>query len=260
MINFVKLEKSSDRICHSKETGGKTMKKVARLLGFLLVLGAALAVGFAGVSEAYTPYASESVGVSATLGISDTLTVQAKNISDNGSVTSVAFGSVTNARVVAPQYVEIDVGSNRNSWELAIYTDNFATAPDTTTWGTQYGGLIGSNTAGNRAPMLWETYDAYWTPGPGVGEEAWTHVKDKYDIDTGTNTTSWAGSVSDGYVNIAFGGPDYTNIITPNDGHSETEIKAATSPIAVYLNGEFTSAGADNYAATKGICFDLYYE
>ena len=255
MINFVKLEKSSDRICHSKETGGKTMKKVARLLGFLLVLGAALAVGFAGVSEAYTPYASESVGVSATLGISDTLTVQAKNISDNGSVTSVAFGSVTNARVVAPQYVEINVGSNRNNWELDIYTDNFATAPSTTTWGTQYGGLIGA-TAGNCAPMLWETYDSTVST-PNTTEGAWTWFKDKHD----TGDYPWLeDGVQSGYVNIAFGGPDSMTIISPTVDKNMAVMQQATSPIVVYLNGKFTSSPADSYTATNGIGFDLYYE
>ena len=160
------------------------MKKVSRLAGLLLVLSAMLTVGFVGVSEAYTPYQSGSVGVSATIGVSDILALQAKNISDDAAVGAVTFGNVANERVVAPQYVEINVDSNRNSWELDIYTDNFATAPDTTTWGTQYGGLIGT-TAGNRAPMLWETYDEKEAATPAPDEGAWTWFKDKHD--TGGN-------------------------------------------------------------------------
>jgi len=256
VINFVKLKRNSNRICYSKETGGKTMKKVARLVGFSLVLGTVLAIGFAGVSEAYTPYQSESVGVSATVGISDTLTLQAKNISDDSNADSIAFGSVANQRVLAPQYVEVNVGSNRNNWELAIYTDNFATAPDTTTWGTQYGGLIGA-TAGNRAPMLWETYDEKQATTPATDEGAWTWFKDKHD----TGDYPWLeDGVQSGYVNIAFGGPDSMTIISPTDDHTMAVMQEATSPIVVYINGEFTSAPADSYTATNGIGFDLYYE
>jgi len=258
VINFVKLERNSDRICHSKETGGKTMKKVARLLGFSLVLAAVLAIGFAGVSEAYTPYQSESVGVSATMGVSDILMLQAKNISDNSDAASVDFGSVSNAVVLAPQYLEIDVGSNRADWELAIYTDNFDGTQSTTTWGTQYGGLKGA-TDGNLAPMLWQTYDeTVASPGPTAVVDdpmPWTWMKDKSDC--GDFPWLQAG-ILDGYANIAFGGPDYTNIITPNGTYTGTEIVEGTSPIAVYLEGNFVPAVADSYSATVG--FDLYFE
>lgn len=198
-----------------------------------------------------------SVPATATLGASTSLSVQAKRISDNGNVASVDFGSLPGGtgNKLAAQYVEINVASNYGSWELEVYTNNFTTQPSTTTWGFQYGGMKG-NVAGNRVGMAWQAYRSLTAvTDPPVALTGWTYLKDKKDVDipgTGANE-SWATAHTDGYTNIAFGGPDYLMVIEPSGGILDTDNK-----LMVYLGGLFGSAAADSYSTTIGI--DLYHE
>ena len=188
-----------------------------------------------------------------------TLPVQAKRISDNGDVFSIDFGSLPadTANRLAPHYVEIDVGSNYGVWELEIYTNNFAAQPSTTTWGYQYGGMKGA-IAGNRAPMVWQAYRITTTVSdPPALLTGWTYLKDKRDVDIPATPPpadeSWAKAHIDGYTNIAYGGPDYMNVVEPGtNGVPDTDNK-----LVVYLGGLFGSAAADTYSTV--ICFDLYH-
>jgi len=201
-----------------------------------------------------------SVSATATVGASTLLSVQAKRISDNGNVGSIDFGSIAGGtgNKLAPQYVEVNVTSNYGAWELEVYTNNFATAPSTTTWGYQYGGMKGS-VAGNRAPMVWQAYRVTTAVSdPPAALTGWTYLKDKKDLDIPVTPPpadeSWTKAHTDGYTNIAYGGPDYMNVVEPGT----TGVPDTDNKLMVYLGGIFGSAPADSYSTTIGI--DLYHE
>jgi len=201
-----------------------------------------------------------SVPASATLGASTSLTVQAKRISDNGAVASIDYGSLPGGtgNKLAPQYVEVQVASNYAPWELEVYTSNFAAAPSTTTWGYQYGGMVDTGAdGGHRVAMVWQAYRSTTTVSdPPAGLTGWTYLKDKRDLNIpGTPADeSWATAHTDGYTNIAYGGPDYMNVVEPGT----TGVPDTDKKLMVYLGGIFGSAPVDTYSTTFRI--DLYHE
>jgi len=234
----------------SSKKEGKMERRTIWLTGMLiLVLLLGVGISLAGVDR------TAGVSATATVGSSTSLSVQAKNISNNASVSSISFGVVSATNKLAPQYVEIQVASNFGSWELEIYTDNFSSPPNTNIWGYQYGGMTG-NTAGNRVPMVWQAYRTTTSVSdPPTSLSGWTYVKDQSDLDIpGTpSDESWATAHSDGYTNIAFGGPDYLMVVEPNGSVLDSDNK-----LMVYVGGLFGSASADSYSTTVGI--DLYHE
>jgi hypothetical protein len=218
----------------------------------LVLLLAGLGTSLAVVDE------TGSVSATATLGASTSLSVQAKRISDNGTVSGIDFGSLPGGtgNKSAPHYVEVQVASNYGAWELEMYTDNFTVQPDTTTWGFQYGGMKGS-TDGNRTGMVWQAYRGTTAVSdPPVALTGWTYLKDKKDVDIpGTpDNESWATAHNDGYTNIAYGGPDYVMVVEPG---STGELDSDNT-LAVYLGGLFGSAASDSYSTVIGL--DLYHE
>jgi len=196
------------------------------------------------------------------------LSAQAKNISDNANATEVSFGTVTVlTNKLAGQYVWITVRSNvlgsTGAWELEIYTRNFTTAPSTTTWGYQYGGLKGS-VAGHRVPLVWKVYCSTHTVGdPPANLANWMFVKDRWDLDIpGTpDDESWGNAHQDAngnsYTNIAYGGPDYMMVIEPGTGLTGGVLDTDNT-FAVYLGGQFSVAASDVYSTI--VRFDLYHE
>jgi len=199
-----------------------------------------------------------SVPAIATLQGSTSLSVQAKRIIDNGNVAQIDFGTLPGGtgNKLAPHYVAVEVHSNYGVWELEVYTDNFAAPPSTTTWGYQYGGMKGT-TAGNRAPIVWQAYRSTHTvTDPPANLAGWTYLKDKKDLDIpGTPADeSWTRAHTDGYTNIAYGGPDYVNVVEPGT----TGVPDTDNILDVYPGGLFGSAPADAYGTVIG--FDLYHE
>lgn len=232
-------------------------RKTIWLVGMLtlVLLLAGLGTSLAVVDKTAT------VPASAVMGSTTTLSVQPKNISNGTDASVVNFGAITElTNKLAPQYVEITVGSNvlgsKGAWGLEIYTDNFTIEPDTTTWGLQYGGMKGS-TDGNRVAMAWQAYRTTTSVfDPPVDLVGWTYLKDKWDVnDPGAAPDeSWASAHADGYTNIAYGGIDYLMVVEPGTtGELDTD-----NTFAVYLGGLFGSAAADTYDTVIG--FDLYHE
>jgi len=220
----------------------------------LILVIACLGTSFAVVDQTGT------VPATANIQASTSLSVQAKKISDNSNVSSIDFGDVpgTTGDDLAPHYVAIDVDSNYSAWELEIYTDNFTTQPDTTTWGYQYGGMVDTGKdGGNRVPVKWGAYVSTTTVAdPPTDLNVWNWIKDKKDLDipgTGPNE-SWSSAHSGGYTNIAYGGPDYMNVVEPGT----TGIADTDGRLATYVVGQFGSAPADSYSTVIG--FDLYHE
>jgi hypothetical protein len=185
-----------------------------------------------------------------------TLSVQAKNVSNDSNFASIDFGQlIPDTKFGTPgQYIEIDYESDQSLWFIDIYTDN-------TNWsggGYQRGGLITAD-GKQRAPLLWRVYDNVQTGGvPFNTTDDWAWLKDKGDLDDPDTTQydeSWVSAFSGGYVNICYGGPGYANLSPyPND---PPDLRPGSSPIYVYLGGLFESAGAGEYSTI--ISFDLYH-
>ena len=202
-----------------------------------------------------------TVPATATLGASTSLTVQAKRIIDNTNVSSIDFGSLPGGTGddLAPHYVAVEAHSNYGVWELEIYTNNFAAQPSTTTWGYQYGGMVDTGAdGGNRVPMKWGAYISTTTVAdPPANLNQWMYLKDKKDINPpGETKMSWAEAHADGYTNIAYGGPDYMNVIQP--GGPTGGVPDTDNKLALYVVGQFGPAPADSYSTVIG--FDLYHE
>jgi len=182
-----------------------------------------------------------------------TLSVQARNVSDNSGVPSIDFGQVNpGTKLVIPgQYIEIDYQSDQSLWFIDIYTDN-------TNWkggGCQRGGLV-TDDGKQRAPLMWRVYDGVQPGGvPFNATTDWAWLKDKSDLDDPDTTQydeSWVRGFNDGYVNICYGGAGYTNLADfPSKG------RLANSPIYVYLGGLLGSAPDGEYSTV--ISFDLYH-
>ena len=221
------------------ETIFQNMLAKRSLLSFLLVAAILIIAGSSTVSYGQT-----------------TLSVQAKNVSDDSDAPSIDFGQLDpDTNLDTPdQYIEIDYESDQSLWFINIYTDN-------TNWsggGYQRGGLV-TGDGKQRAPLLWRVYNDVQIGGVVFSTITdWAWFKDRGDWDD-PNTTqydeSWVSAFSDGYVNICYGGPSYTNLSPyPND---PPDLRPASSPIYVYLGGLFGSAGAGEYSTI--ISFDLYH-
>lgn len=248
------------------------MKMRTMLILTLLSVGLLLAgTGIAGADV------TKSIPASATLEGVSTLSVEPVTYGA-GTAPSIAFGTVSPGEgfLVPPQYIKVEHDDNSPAWWIKIYTDNFATEPSTTTWGYQYGGMIG--TPGARLPMGWHarvdnslTLALAFAAGdpaakPSVG---WFFLKDKsdkdipgtYDPDTGDPIDeSWLGPEDDAaYANVAFGSASYQRVVDPmhpnqEDGSVEDNDKA----FVVEVEGLFGSAPADSYSTT--ISFDLVHQ
>ena len=177
------------------ETISKNMLAKRSLLSFLLAFVILIIAGSSTVSYGQA-----------------TLSVQAKNVSDNNPADEIDFGQLTpDTKLTAPgQYIEIDYESDQSLWFINIYTDN-------TDWsgeGDQRGGLITAD-GKQRAPLLWQIYDESQTGGVVFSTTTdWAWLKDKGDLDIPStpDDESWAGAFSDDYVNICYGGPSDTNL------------------------------------------------
>lgn len=226
------------------------------ILGLVVMALTAFAVGtsYAVVDQTGSVLAEATVTADTMLG------VQAKNRSDNANAASVAFPTISGGvnGKLSNQYVEIAVASNYNPWELEVYTNNFpASTPDPATHGYQYGGMLNTSDDKLRTPLVWQCYNNVNTgvTDPPSALTNWTYVKDKKDLNIPTEPgdQSWTAAHNEGYTNIAYGGPDYLNVVEPG-----TTGVAGSSPIRFYPAGMFGSASAGSYSSN--IYFDLYHE
>lgn len=260
------------------------MKMQTMLILTLLSAGLLLAgTGIAG-ADYVNPIVTGEVPVSATLGGVNTLSVEPV-IYGGVSTGSIDFGSVPAGTgfLVPGQYVKVDHNDNSLGWEIKIYTNNFTidlatwdpydpadygVIPATATWGFQYGGMKGTQD-GARTPMAWHADIADSASSPfAVGSATdsattgWSFVKDKADRDDPGTTDpdeieSYEGP--DGtaaYTNVAFGGPDYQNVVDPRE--SDYIVEDGNKTFVIHIEGIFGSAPGDTYATT--ISFDLVHQ
>jgi hypothetical protein len=248
------------------------MKMRTMLILTLLSVGLLLAgTGIAGADV----IVSTGVFASATLEVVNTLTVQPVPYA-GGTAPKIDFHSIPAGRAFASatEYIKVTHDDNSLAWEIKIYTNNFATEPSTTTWGYNYGGMIGL-VPGARLPMAWhaETADFVSSPfavgsattTPSVG---WNFVKDKRDKDIpgtpedeswlGPNDAGEHGKGTAGYANVAYGGPDYQKVIDPRVGSPEYGYLDGDKIFTVEVEGISSAASADTYGTT--ISFDLVHK
>jgi len=211
--------------------------------------------------------ATESVPASATLGGVSTLSVEAV-IYDGASTGSIAFGPVSAGEgfLVPPQYIKVDHDDNSLAWEIKIYTENFETEPSTTTWGYNYGGMIGL-VPGARTPMGWHAGIAnsltskFAAGDPGAETTVgWNFIKDKSDKDIPDTEEdeSWLGPEEDAaYANVAYGTPTWQRVVDPFVGSPDWSYEDGDKTFVVEVEGCFGEASADTYGTT--ISFDLVH-
>jgi len=241
------------------------MKMRTMLILTLLSVGLLLAgTGIAGADV----IVSTGVFASATLEVVNTLTVQPVPYA-GGTAPKIDFHSIPAGRAFASatEYIKVTHDDNSLAWEIKIYTNNFATEPSTTTWGYNYGGMIGL-VPGARLPMAWhaETADFVSSPfavgsattTPSVG---WNFVKDKRDknIPGTPEDESWLGPLGDAsYANVAFGWPGNQRVVDPLVGPPDWSYVDTDKTFVVEVEGCFGSAPADTYGTT--IYFDLVHK
>jgi hypothetical protein len=231
---------------------------------FFPILGASSARA----STSTVQESSSPVVCSATIYSVSTTSITVRNISNNVVVSSISFGTITSQGAsfgaVAPQYVQLSVNDNSVSWVLRAYTTNFVMAPDTTTWGYQYGGMIGA-VAGDHIAMGWQCSNVLLVSVVGGSpsnslSNGWTYLKDARDIDmpeTPTNNESFAASAAAGYCNIAYGSASYTRVVKPTAA-SGVPLVNPTDYFYLYTEADFSNPTSDTY--TFNLVLELVHQ
>ena len=217
----------------------------------------------------------QTVGVGAIVSESpSSMLVKVLDIESGTEVPSVDFGSPLNNvgpwSTLAPHVVEIKV-VNANNWELKTYTDNFNFGvdplPDPVKWGIQYGGLVDTAKVGKKVGLGWSVKTSRLaasqiTTGTPVDNKinGFTFVKDKSDQDDPDLAENQGFDITSGYINVAFGGYEETNIVDPtkSDDNGEflpTKLANNDDPFYYYLEGNFSGASAATYSTV--VNFDL---
>ena len=226
----------------------------------------------------------QSVGASGSIGAVASLTVSARNVSDNSVASGINFGAVTLGATpwkVAPQYLRLLHQSNNNSWAIRIFTNNRGTFPtmvgkvldakvlaDPNDDILGYGGLIGSvpTDPNDRVTLAWQVSKDPVTGGPaaptdlqvgGTFNSPWAFMADASDCpSTATNCRSATPATIDKtieFLRVAQG--DAVNAflkLHPDDGN-----RIADGDVPVYITARFSGAPADSYSST--IIVELYH-
>jgi hypothetical protein len=211
--------------------------------------------------RAATTVDTYNTSVTATVGAVNAFTRNIRKIADNSADTAISFGAQSSAAPLwgskPSQYLALSIDDNAPSWNLRVYTDNFASLPATATWGYQYGGLKG-NVDGAKAAMGWMVLpntDTNASGGPGLGNPAdgstngWTFIKDKSDQDDPSTASDDSFAGFPGYLNVAYGASSFTSIVRPNLTGGAEQLPARTDPFYMYFEGNFNGAPAASYSA-----------
>ncbi|MEK8024046.1 MAG: hypothetical protein AAB229_09595, partial [Candidatus Hydrogenedentota bacterium] len=171
----------------------------------------------------------ESVPMSLTVSGSASLSIQPKNVGNNGATSSLTFSLPASGETLSlsSQYVEVAFNTNFDNWNIKTYTSS-----GRTTDGNFWGALIGPDTA-YKMYLRWKVADALGTPALSSGNwNSWTLYKDPADPDWDYNST---------YLNIANGGAWEGGWSQLADG------SACSSPIHLYVAGSTTGLVPGTY-------------
>lgn len=162
------------------------------------------------LGAAYTPRISASVSAGASAPLVASVTVEARNISNDQPAGWVSFGQVSGMQQLAQQYVRITFRANLLAWGMSIHSNNVE-ADEQLKQQSRAGGLLNQYINTVVMPIGWQAHNDIRRPPPFPGDPSipgsgWRYMKDINDADWGR-----AG----GYRNVAFGGGDYANIVPP---------------------------------------------
>ena len=173
---------------------------------------------------------------------SASLSVQPTNVAGDGNNTGVYFNSVPGSTtyLAAAQYLCISYSDNYSSWKMETYTKNTGWSGNPSGY---RGGMLGQTRTYYVVPLLYRGYDGKQTGGvPCGGSTGWQSISDYNDPSWQHGTTLIAsGNAGHGYLQCP-----------PNSGLE------VTSPIYVYLGGNFTGQAAQPYSST--VYIELYHE
>lgn len=225
------------------------------------------------------------VEITATISSFGTMNMDFLKIADDTDVGAIEFGAVENTvgdwSTLPKAYIKISVIDDAPSWTLRVYTDNFKDqpAPEISTWGYQYGGLVDHTRPGAKVALGWLASESLrGSTGPVTGNPAdgrkldntvdppqwlsggngFTYLKDKSDNDDPIQPGNQGFVITDGYLTVAFGSPSYTRVVRPDLEPGNIELATATSPFYFYVEGQFRGASAADYGTM--INFDLVSE
>lgn len=249
------------------------MKKIASL-GAVVMSAAFMASGaYAGVAQQGSVAVAAAVTESPSTLELDVLSVATGDPVQGG----VQFGNQSNNvapwSTLAEQVIRLRV-VNANGWELKTFTDNFnlegggVPPADTANWGLQYGGMVAAGGVPKKIGLGWAVKTSRLLASQiATGDPAqntvngFTYIKDKADQDLPELAEDQSFQYASGYINVAFGSYNETNVIVANNqdaGVAKPIVKLANANdyFYYYVEGNFSGASAATYGTT--LRFDLY--
>lgn len=200
----------------------------------------ALAVLVSGAARADVLDVQRGVGALLVFEAGTSLSIQARNISNNQAYDTITFGPITagQAHTLANQYVELAYSSNYSNYKILTYTNNGYS--DGTNF---YGALIGSDTTRKAALKWWVANDTSgYLPFSASTADTYTWFKDRGDPD-------WITASNGGYTTISYGaGGGFNNLANGTP---------ASSPIVQYVGAMTAGIVPDVYRTT--IRYDLVH-
>ncbi len=210
------------------------MKKLTRLFVMLPLVAAFSVNAHAFLDDQDTLVASLNVSGLASISL------QAKNVSDNANASSVGFTlpAPGETLVLAQQYVQVAYQTNFDNWSIKTFTNSGRTSDGVNFWGA----LIGTDT-NYKMYIRWKVTDIVATPALNSGNWGdWTLYKDVADPDY---------DYASGYINIANGGAWDGGWAKLADGTN------CASPINVYPAGSTLGLPPGTYQNV--LTFDLIH-
>lgn len=227
---------------------------------------------------------SQTVGANGSIGAVATMTVTARNVSDNSAAAGIAFGAVVLGATpwkVAPQYLRIVHSNNNANWAVRILTNNRSAFPtmagkvlDPKTATTDqddilgYGGLIGTNPSdpNDRVTLAWQVYKDPVVGGPvappdtsvgGAFNSPWAFMADASDCpSTATNCRTATPSTIDKTI-------EFLRVMQGDASsaflklHPDNGVRTADGDVPLYVAARFGGAPADTYTST--IILEMYH-
>jgi hypothetical protein len=159
--------------------------------------------------------------------------------------------------------VQLSINDNSILWLLRAYTTNFVSAPSTTTWGYQYGGLVSTTTtSGNHVAMGWQCSTSPVAPVCGDPQysptNGWTYMKDVWDVNPpGVSNESFVYAVGAGYCNIAYGSASYTRVVNPTNANG-LPLASPSGNFYLFTEADFSNPSNDSY--TFNLVLELIHQ
>jgi hypothetical protein len=212
------------------------------------------------------------------------VTDRTASVAASGSITGTTSMSVTpltvtygttsaNAYPTVPSSnkIVITYSSNYNPWKMMVYTNNTNVPNNASPDGRYAKGGLATTDGKAVVPVKWVAKIGTNATAPALPTTTtYNFVKDKRDEDdpaTASADESWATAFSQGYPNIAYGGPGGGFCVDPTNAPSyQGDAVTASSGVSLYLAaGWGTSyatpsapAGAGSYSTNFVI--ELYHE